>query len=233
MATGTAALRARPAAASLSSLNIDATRMQFELEALLHPEVRNETQSAPKRDEESFDAIERKLQDFTKVLDQMANLLELERDQQQRTIMGKRLNAYKQRLSEFRSHFDSKKQRHDRLSYHQQQREQLFGNRGNDADGVLNLIGDYHQERDSLNNSHNLVDQTINIGYSVIDNLQQQRSKLVGAHSKLQGIAETLGISDSLLRVIDRREKGDALLVYGGMLATVVFLFIVYRLTAA
>ncbi|GBG29621.1 Golgi SNAP receptor complex member 2 [Hondaea fermentalgiana] len=228
----TAQLRARPAAASLSSLNIDATRMQFELEALLHPEVRNEV-AAPKRDEESFGEIERKLQDFVRVLDQMGHLLEAERDQQQRAIMGKRVHTYRQRLSEFNGVLESKKQRYDRLSYQQQQRDQLFGNRSNDADGVLNLIGDYHQERDSLNNSHNIADQTINVAYSVLDNLQQQRSKLMGAHSKLQNIAQVLGLSDSLLNVIDRREKGDALLVYGGMAATCIFLFIVWRLTAA
>jgi golgi SNAP receptor complex member 2 len=37
-----------------------------------------------------------------------------------------------------------------------------------------------------------------------------------------------MGVSSSLLRVIDRRQRLDAILVYGGMLFTMVFLLIVW-----
>lgn len=54
---------------------------------------------------------------------------------------------------------------------------------------------------------------------------------LQGFHRKALDVANKLGISNSLLRVIERREFGDKMLVYCGMLGTLVFLFIVYRYT--
>ena len=40
---------------------------------------------------------------------------------------------------------------------------------------------------------------------------------LQNTHRKLLDVVNSLGISDSILRLADRRQKGDALLVYGGM----------------
>jgi Golgi SNAP receptor complex protein 2 len=41
-------------------------------------------------------------------------------------------------------------------------------------------------------------------------------------------LLNSIGVSASLLRVIDRRQRMDAMLVYGGMLFTVVLLLIIW-----
>ena len=50
------------------------------------------------------------------------------------------------------------------------------------------------------------------------------------AHMKALQMANTLGLSNSLMRVIQRRTSGDKILVYGGMVLITVLLLIVYLL---
>ena len=40
-----------------------------------------------------------------------------------------------------------------------------------------------------------------------------------GTHRKLLDLANSVGISDRVLKLADRRNKGDAMLVYGGMVS--------------
>ena len=49
-----------------------------------------------------------------------------------------------------------------------------------------------------------------------------------GAQHKMLDLLNSIGVSASLLRVIDRRQRMDAMLVYGGMLFTVVLLLIIW-----
>ena len=46
-------------------------------------------------------------------------------------------------------------------------------------------------------------------------------------------MSNTLGLSNSLMRVIQRRTTGDRVLVYGGMVVVCVLLYVVFRYTRA
>ena len=50
-----------------------------------------------------------------------------------------------------------------------------------------------------------------------------------GFHRKALDVANKIGISNSLLRVIERREGGDKLLIYGGMCGILFFIWVVWR----
>ena len=50
-----------------------------------------------------------------------------------------------------------------------------------------------------------------------------------GFHRKALDVANKIGISNSLLRVIERREGGDKLLIYGGMCGILLFIWVVWR----
>lgn len=47
---------------------------------------------------------------------------------------------------------------------------------------------------------------------------------LQGAQRRALDMINTVGLSESLLRVIERRQRGDILLTYGGMVGTEYFL---------
>ena len=55
-----------------------------------------------------------------------------------------------------------------------------------------------------------------------------QKERLKGAQHKMLDLLNTIGVSASLLRVADRRQRQDAMLVYGGMLVTCVTLLVLW-----
>ena len=55
--------------------------------------------------------------------------------------------------------------------------------------------------------------------------LSSQRDKLKGAHKRVLDIANSLGVSDNVLRMIEKREFFDKLIVYGGIVVTLLIFF--------
>ena len=64
---------------------------------------------------------------------------------------------------------------------------------------------------------------------AVLDQLGQQRGALKGVHKRVLDLATTLGVSNSVMKMIERRQFLDKLLVYGGMLAVLALLWFVHR----
>mmetsp|Transcript_12641 Transcript_12641/g.41666 ORF Transcript_12641/g.41666 Transcript_12641/m.41666 type:complete len:170 (+) Transcript_12641:57-566(+) len=80
----------------------------------------------------------------------------------------------------------------------------------------------------SAQRSNRALDEVFETGGRVLEALQEQRDRLKSAHRKALDVLNSAGLSDSLLRVIDRRQKLDAHLVYGGMAVTVLFVFMLW-----
>ena len=61
-----------------------------------------------------------------------------------------------------------------------------------------------------------MVDELSTMADAVMGSLRGQRGTLKSAHRKVLDIASMLGVSNNLMRVIERRTLGDRILVYGG-----------------
>jgi len=61
-------------------------------------------------------------------------------------------------------------------------------------------------------------------GMGILSDLAAQKERLKGVHRKLLDLLNLLGVSNSLLRVIEKRQTMDLVLMGAGMLATVVIL---------
>jgi Golgi SNAP receptor complex protein 2 len=59
--------------------------------------------------------------------------------------------------------------------------------------------------------------------------LVQQRSTLKGVQRKVLDMAQTLGLSNDVLRMMERRQFWDKVVLYGGMLATLALLWFVLK----
>lgn len=82
------------------------------------------------------------------------------------------------------------------------------------------------RENQSLKRSSDMVSDLSSLSNAVLSSLGDQRSSLKNAHRKVLDIANRIGLSSSLLRVIERRDIVDKWIVYGGMVFTLVFLYI-------
>ena len=64
-----------------------------------------------------------------------------------------------------------------------------------------------------------------------MQSLVRQRERLKGAHQKALDMLNLLGISQSVMRVMQRRNITDRYIVYGGMAATLAFMLLIYYVT--
>ncbi|XP_022126490.2 probable Golgi SNAP receptor complex member 2 [Pieris rapae] len=108
------------------------------------------------------------------------------------------------------------------------EREQLLSRRFNDH---MEITVDYlAQENNSLQNSHRNVDEMLHTGSSILETLRYNRDTLKGAHRRLIDLANTLGLSNATISLIEKRVTQDKYVLFGGMFVTlsVIALVIVY-----
>jgi len=85
------------------------------------------------------------------------------------------------------------------------------------------------QHHNSLGNANREVDNLLGHGASIIGSLRDQRSTLKGAHKRILDVANTLGLSNTVMRLIERRTYQDKFILYGGMLLTCLIMFLVWK----
>ncbi|XP_064488684.1 Golgi SNAP receptor complex member 2-like [Ornithodoros turicata] len=73
------------------------------------------------------------------------------------------------------------------------------------------------------------MDDLISHGGNVLTNLKEQRGTLKGAHRKMLDVVNTLGMSNTVMRLIEKRTYQDKFILFGGMLVTCVIMFLVVK----
>lgn len=85
------------------------------------------------------------------------------------------------------------------------------------------------QHNNSLHNSSRQMDDLIGSGQGILDNLREQRSTLKSAHKKVLDLMNTLGLTNTVMRLIERRTYQDKFILYGGMILTCIIMFITVK----
>ncbi|PSC73478.1 Qb-SNARE Bos1 Membrin family [Micractinium conductrix] len=81
-----------------------------------------------------------------------------------------------------------------------------------------------------VTNSKRVLEEAYETGVDIVGAMSGQRERLKATHRKVLDVLNTIGLSDSLLRLVERRHRLDKLLVYGGMLGTLLVVAGVYWL---
>lgn len=68
----------------------------------------------------------------------------------------------------------------------------------------------------------------LSTGYHVLTNLQDQRGVLKRTKTRMLNFANTLGLSNTVLQLIERRTYQDKFILFGGMIVTIVIIFFIY-----
>jgi Golgi SNAP receptor complex protein 2 len=97
-------------------------------------------------------------------------------------------------------------------------------NGGADADEMQQLT----EEADSLANSHGMMNDLLASGQSSLSSLVGQRQRMRWVNRKMLDIGNKLGLSNSTMRMIERRDATDAYLVFGGMIVTLLVIYFLY-----
>ena len=64
------------------------------------------------------------------------------------------------------------------------------------------------------------MDDLLSAGSNIIESMRDQRSVLKGARKKILDIAGTLGLSNTTMRMIEKRAAQDKVLLIAGMVIT-------------
>ncbi|TPX34755.1 hypothetical protein SmJEL517_g02754 [Synchytrium microbalum] len=83
------------------------------------------------------------------------------------------------------------------------------------------LLSYLSQESNTLSTSSTNMDRLIQMGSSALSELYDQRSMLKSTQRTLLDVANRLGVSNDLIRRIERRSKEDAWILCGGIVVTV------------
>ena len=105
------------------------------------------------------------------------------------------------------------------------EREQLLNTsfRPNNADTSI-MIDHALQHNTSLQNSNRAIDDLLGSGQGILENLREQRGVLKSAHKKVLDLMNTLGLRNTVMRLIERRTTQDKFILYGGMVFTTIFM---------
>ena len=112
----------------------------------------------------------------------------------------------------------------------------------NDRDELLNLRqrrrqrpptteNDLHnlsKESDSIQNSHGMIVDIISSGEASYQELKSQRRRMNSMSSVLSNISDTIGLSKLTMQIIERRDITDAYYVIGGMIITLIVLYVTW-----
>ncbi|XP_065203732.1 probable Golgi SNAP receptor complex member 2 [Planococcus citri] len=132
------------------------------------------------------------------------------------------------------THFQSALAKHkaekNRKLMEQREREELLSRRftENKASGDTAIYIDYSvQHQNSLMSANRGVDDLISSGSSILDNLKSQKNKLKGAHRRVLDLGNTLGLSNTTIRLIERRAREDKYVLIGGIILTLIVMILV------
>lgn len=110
------------------------------------------------------------------------------------------------------------------------EREALLSQQFTTNDHVDIMIDHNVQHNNSLRNATHGIDNLLQHGSGILDGLRSQRMTLKGAHKRLIDIGNTLGLSNTTMRLIEHRARQDGFILVAGMVVTclVIVLVVVY-----
>lgn len=206
------------AGGSISDLNAVCLQLQMELDSMLRPEAFVNK----KHDATPLETISLKLYQLQTTMNAIERKIAAQSDQAQSRIWNTRLRQYQKRRDEFQAKLREKQRS---FSHNEaQERLKLLGQSSNltdsrSADMAISA---------ALDSSINIAEQAIQQGSATLEGLREQGNTLRRAYNGLLQIGDALGLSNSLLGVINRREWGDKVIVYLGVCLVVMFLCFVY-----
>lgn len=77
--------------------------------------------------------------------------------------------------------------------------------------------------------SNRAVDDLLGHGSAMLESLRNQRDTIKGFRRKLLDVANILGMSNTVMRLIEKRSRGDRLVLVGGILVTCFVMFLTIR----
>lgn len=149
----------------------------------------------------------------------------------QRDLWKRKVEQIAEEAESLKESLDKYNSRSQKRSREAKERAELLGRMNGDSSHVLRIFDDDAQAMHSVRNSSKELENANALGEAILSSIHGQRERLKSAHRKALDVLNTVGISNRVLRLIERRNRVDQWIKYAGMLLTVVFLltFVMWR----
>lgn len=84
------------------------------------------------------------------------------------------------------------------------------------------------REENRVEGFHIQVDELLDTGTNVLTQLREQRESFRSFDDRFRSIAANLGMSSTVMRLIERRTYTDKLILFGGMIIFTIFMVAIY-----
>ncbi|KAI2810548.1 Golgi SNAP receptor complex member 2 [Blomia tropicalis] len=193
------------------------------------------------RDEGNAKTIESAIDDRMKQIEATLERLEIQVNKAtpaQRSSLKFKLDQLRYDHKHLHSAFRTINQRRLIREREQKNREELLTRRfttneasRNEFDTQINIGHQeyYDNEKTKLNGFHRSIDDIIATGGAALNSLRDQGSRLQEARTKIFEIGNTLGLSNSVMRLIEKRATSDRFILFGGMFIFTIFMFLILK----
>lgn len=175
------------------------------------------------------------LQRLSGELDAVWRMQALREAASKRDIWKRKVEQISEETDALRTGLDRFTGRQARRRVEEQQRQELMDRRAGGSGGLFGPGGGGTTQLDSdlksaghVRNSMRVVEEAYETGVGIIGSMAGQRERLKATHRKVLDVLNTVGLSDSVLRLVERRQRMDQVVVYGGMLGTLVLVALLY-----
>ena len=151
-------------------------------------------------------------------------------DMAQKELVSDKRSLMKSEVRELQADLSRLKAEYQKLKYLQtqkvqsQKKSELFYQPATTSAG-----NPYHRPSNSYDQVSTTMDHYLNLGMATLKDLQSQHSLFKGVQKRLLHAANTLGLSQRVIRWIERRSSQDKWIFYTGILVTLFLLILIYR----
>ncbi|KAJ8434605.1 hypothetical protein Cgig2_025031 [Carnegiea gigantea] len=147
----------------------------------------------------------------------------------QRDLWRRKVEQVAEEADSLKESLDKYFMRNQRRMQEAKERAELLGRANGESSYVLRIFDDEAQAMQSAHSSSRMLEEAYSTGVAILGKFAEQRESMKSAQRKLLDILNTVGLSNSVLRLIERRNRVDTWIKYAGMLLTFIVLMMMWR----
>ncbi|KAJ2775833.1 protein transport protein bos1 [Coemansia javaensis] len=154
-----------------------------------------------------------------------------ETNERKRKTMLDRATAMGDEHEQLKRRYEKLRQRRAEQALHASERHELFQRGAGAARAPVGaaVVVDLHDEDAFYRRAEQDLDGYIAQGMASLENLREQRGFLNNAHQRILSAAETLGLSRTVITMINRRTTQDKIILGAGMAVTCASIYFILQ----
>ncbi|KAF3792053.1 Membrin-11 [Nymphaea thermarum] len=177
---------------------------------------------------EFVSSLRRELAEIGSMCGQMDRLWRSVAAKPQRDLWKRKVEQVAEEVDSLKDSLEKYVLRHQKRMSEAKERAELLERANGDSAHVMRIFDEEAQAMQSVRNSSNMIEEAYATGVAILSKYAEQRDRLKRAQRKALDILNTVGLSNTVLKLIEKRHRTDKRIAYGGMVATVIIVFMFY-----